>query len=585
MKKLKNFLKKLKQTNKKIKSKIKKIINTIKKFFSKYIKKIKKIIKKISKKINKLKTPVKKILKVIWKILKVLYKIFIVIFRIAKKLANLALLFIVVLMYYAVDWIIDTYGNLPVDELIFQISMPIGGTEEGLVNSFWGTNLKPTLLIVIPVWIVVTIIFDLVRRYNFIFKLKTDGNERTLRVKSIFVYVLLVVIELLILYIPVNTSLEKLHIREYIEKSKKESTFIQDNYVDPKSVNITFPKKKQNLIYIYSESLESSYFSRDLGGNEDYNLMSNITELTLNNINFSNTDKIGGGFASYGTTYTSGGLTGQTLGIPVKLDGSEVNNDYNHMSFLRGAYGLGNILEDNGYNQVFMIGSDKEFGNRNVLFRDHGNYTIYDYSSAIDEGKIDKNYRVWWGYEDEKLFEYSKEKILELSKSKKPFNFTMLTTGTHFPNGYAEESCPYIYDDPYSNAINCSMGRINEFVNWIQSQEFGKNTTIIISGDHLSMDTAHFANYGNYERTVYNLFINSKVTPVNTKNRKFNTLDMYPTTLAALGVKIEGDKLALGTNLFSNKKTLTEEYGMDYINEEFAKKSSYYNVNFILLKK
>ena len=60
---------------------------------------------------------------------------------------------------------------------------------------------------------------------------------------------------------------------------------------------------------------------------------------------------------------------------------------------------------------------------------------------------------------------------------------------------------------------------------------------------------------------------------------------MFPSTLAALGVKIEGDKLALGTNLFSNKKTLTEEYGIEYINEEFAKKSSYYNVNFILLKK
>ena len=36
------------------------------------------------------------------------------------------------------------------------------------------------------------------------------------------------------------------------------------------------------------------------------------------------------------------------------------------------------------------------------------------------------------------------------------------------------------------------------------------------------------------------------------KNRDFSTLDFFPTTLASLGVQIEGDRLGLGTNLFSN---------------------------------
>ena len=66
-----------------------------------------------------------------------------------------------------------------------------------------------------------------------------------------------------------------------------------------------------------------------------------------------------------------------------------------------------------------------------------------------------------------------------------------------------------------------------------------------------------------YTRTVYNLFINPAVTPVETQNRQFSTLDMFPSTLAAMGVKIDGDRLALGTNLFSEKKTLIEEYGFD----------------------
>ena len=50
-----------------------------------------------------------------------------------------------------------------------------------------------------------------------------------------------------------------------------------------------------------------------------------------------------------------------------------------------------------------------------------------------------------------------------------------------------------------------------------------------------------------YRRT-YNTIINSAITSDNTKNRKFSTLDLFPTTLAALGVKIDGNKLGLGVN-------------------------------------
>ena len=53
-------------------------------------------------------------------------------------------------------------------------------------------------------------------------------------------------------------------------------------------------------------------------------------------------------------------------------------------------------------------------------------------------------------------------------------------------------------------------------------------------------------------------------------------MDMFPTTLAALGVSIEGDRLGLGTNLFSSKKTIPEEIGLDNFNKELKKSSDYY---------
>lgn len=67
----------------------------------------------------------------------------------------------------------------------------------------------------------------------------------------------------------------------------------------------------------------------------------------------------------------------------------------------------------------------------------------------------------------------------------------------------------------------------------------------------------------------------------NNKNRLFTTMDMYPTTLTALGADIDGDRLGMGTNLCSDKKTILERYGYEYINKELQKKSKFYD-NYIL---
>jgi phosphoglycerol transferase len=53
-------------------------------------------------------------------------------------------------------------------------------------------------------------------------------------------------------------------------------------------------------------------------------------------------------------------------------------------------------------------------------------------------------------------------------------------------------------------------------------------------------------------------------------------MDMFPTVLASIGCKIEGERLGLGTNLFSNKETLFEELGSEYVNDVFRQKSTFY---------
>ena len=90
------------------------------------------------------------------------------------------------------------------------------------------------------------------------------------------------------------------------------------------------------------------------------------------------------------------------------------------------------------------------------------------------------------------------------------------------------------------------------------------------------MQNSYYKDYKNYDRTIYNAFINSKIKTSNNKNRQFNNFDLYPTILSSIGFSIEGDKLGLGTNLFSTKKTLTEEIGKEKLEKELLKKSKYY---------
>lgn len=77
---------------------------------------------------------------------------------------------------------------------------------------------------------------------------------------------------------------------------------------------------------------------------------------------------------------------------------------------------------------------------------------------------------------------------------------------------------------------------------------------MIVTGDHLSMSAEMEKELGGYShRRVYNCFLNAAAAPVKTQERVFTAMDMFPTTLAALGVQIEGDRLGIGTNHFRNK--------------------------------
>ena len=463
-----------------------------------------------------------------------------------------------VMLAVVINWLYNSFGNLTINEVIFQLKVPMKGTSTQQVWEFF--KQCPWKIILLTVLLAFPLIY---------LDRKKKITER-----------LMVIISVMILIISTATITIIADVPRYIISQINTSTFIEEEYVAPEKVEIQFPEQKRNLIYIFLESMETTYYSKEDGGLSEQDLIPEISKIAKENLNFSKTPSIGGAYTTYGTTWTVAAMTAQTAGLPLKI-GVDDNAMSEYSVFLSGAHSIGEILEENGYHNFLLLGSDATFGGRRNLFTQHGNYEIWDYESAVKEGKAKE--QIWWGYTDDKLFEYAKEKLITLSKQNQPFNFTMLTADTHFQDGYLCEDCPNKWDEQYKNVISCSSKKLGEFIEWIKEQDFYENTTIVISGDHLTMQTEFYEleEGQEYDKTVVNLIINSAVEAANT-NRVYSTFDLYPTTLAALGAKIEGNKLALGTNLFSKELTLIEKYGLEYVNNELMKSSKFYDNNILI---
>lgn len=281
------------------------------------------------------------------------------------------------------------------DEIIFHLKVPMQGTNTDIIATFMKQCLWKVIL---PSAIIaLALIYPMVKDIKIIHEIHTSERRKTILVS--------ITISILILIISIDKILKTTDIKEYIKNQTHDSNFIAKEYVRPEKTKIEFQEEKRNLIYIFLESMETTYYSVQDGGLSQYDLMPEISKLAKENINFSDTNKLGG------------------------------------------AYSIGQVLQKNGYHNFLLLGSDATFGGRRNLFEQHGNYEIWDFESAKSENKATE--QIWWGFTDDQLFEYAKEKILYLSEQEQPFNFTMLTADTHFPDGYKCKDCPDKWDEQY----------------------------------------------------------------------------------------------------------------------------------------
>lgn len=495
------------------------------------------------------------------------------------------LYFIVSILVESAKWFQGDWGEISFATVVYQMTTPLKGTESGIIVSYCNKVIPKVitriLLVSIFYYLFVRIFSSVSVRFHIrLFKKKFAlGFERRFFIVGRIVFWVFIIVTSAL---EISIKVKELGVDDFIADVSASSTIFEDYYAEPQEVELVFPDKKRNLIFIFVESMENTYASVEEGGAKTVNYIPELTALANEYVSISNTDHIGGVYTNALSGWTIAGLLGATSGVPYKIPGEgpmPENAAGRYTEFLPGLTSLGDILEDQGYKNYFLCGSNGEFAGRDLYFQKHGSYEIKDYIYAVESGHIPEDYYVFWGYEDAKLFDIARKEITQIAQQDEPFNFMMLTVDTHFPNGYVCELCDDVYPQQYANVVACSSRQLYAFVEWAKEQDWYENTTIVMLGDHNCMSNDFWDDIGDFERRTYNCFINlpDTVDTSNIKNRNVCTLDIFPTTLASLGVTIDGNRLALGTNIFSDRSTLLEELGATELDQQLSRYSKFYN--------
>ena len=498
-------------------------------------------------------------------------------------------------------WYKKNFG-ISFKELIYTILSPLKGTGEGTINQIVGAAL-PFVVAAAAVYLVACvplylrkpidrIVRDLKlrRRNRFLYRIERDNWLRYDERRSAFFLCQRLwrriggAAILLLLVFSLVFSVFVLGIPEYLSLLRQKTTIYEDHYVSPDDVKIEPNGKPKNVVWLYLESMETAAASVQDGGAQENNLIPELTRIARENVFFSDqtAGKLGGFYSPVGTGWTIAALLASTSGIPFSFELGEggANDMFYRQKFASGLTTFGDVLQRFGYQQKFLCGSDASFAGRDTYYFQHGDFRIYDIFTARAKGVVPPDYYDgWWGFEDYILYDIAKTEIRKMADAGEPFNFTFLTVDTHHTNGHLCSLCENQPGSRIERVVSCADRLAADFIEWFTEQDFYEDTVLIVTGDHPRMDNALAA--PGRQPSVYNCFVNPAVTPkMPTEGRTVTTFDLFPTALAAMGFEIEGDRLGLGVNLFSDLPTLSEEYGYKWLETEVRKFSDYYLLHF-----
>lgn len=481
-------------------------------------------------------------------------------------------LFAFILYSQVIPWGIDMFPLSNVEVILFTVFAGANkGSEEFVISSFIANALRPALyLFICLIALLIALSFFLFKRNTKVFfhfwKLRLTltsrrfieilGHLENFSLAAISAYCL--VISLFLPSIVTSTPIHALF------QQPIDSELYREHYANPDSVQITAPQQPMNLIVIFLESMETN-FAR---------YTPEIDSL------FKQWGIAPGGVNVSGTSWTIAGITGKLCGIPLNMPMGIEEYHGKLPTYLPHASCLMNILANQGYEQVYVQGSSGDFTQKRDFWKVHGNVAIHDIEYFKEASKIPQDYKVFWGFEDRKLYGFVKVELDSLAERGKPFALYMLTVDTHQPFGYTDELCQEKITDEqgkYPQALRCASAQLSEFLDWARKQPWFANTVISVMGDHTMDMLSAKANIPPHEQLYWTNFILNSALQRPEKERQYSSLDMFPTLLEAMGFSLEGHAMGLGKSLYSDEPTLLELYGQKKLDNLLRERSFQYD--------
>lgn len=345
-------------------------------------------------------------------------------------------------------------------------------------------------------------------------------------------------------------SLDMLNLYETL--SLEQSKDFNEYYAN---IQHKIPTNRKNLVYIYAESLEKTYFDSNLFPSLTPQLSSLIKQ---EGIEFSNIGQ------TIGTGFTLGGMVASQCGIPLFTE-SHGNSMSGIEKFYPKAICISDILKNENYYLSFFKGASTKFSGADKFYKTHKFDSILGRDELV-QYLNDQNYINGWGLYDDTLLDLAYDEFVRLSTEKNNFALFLLTLDTHHPNGQLSKSCAdNLYLDgsnPILNTVKCSDMLLAKFIDKIQKSDFAKNTIIVLTSDHLAMRNSAYEIL-NKEKNRKNLFV--VFTHENKEYKEMSkpgkTLDISSTIMSFLGNNID---IGLGRNLLLKDSISTQFKDFDH---------------------
>lgn len=407
---------------------------------------------------------------------------------------------------------------------------------------------------------VIALICLIVLVYCFIKVVKRRNKE--LSAKNKLAYFPIVLALLAVVFNPASENIYSIVSSELSSHNINNADYIK--------VTELITQQPLNLIYIYAESLEETYFDESLFPG----LMPRLNKIREQAIVFKDIAQV------THTGWTIAGMVASQCGVPL-FSASQGNAMSGMPQFLSGATCLGDVLSRNKYNLSYLGGASLDFAGKGNFYRTHGFSSIQG-RAELTERLDDANYKSAWGLYDDSLFKFAQQELAILAKQHNPFAIFMLTLDTHHPSGHPSASCAqHQYADGMNeilNAVHCSDKLISEFVDYIQNNRFDKNTLIVIGSDHLAMrNTAtNILNQGDRKNML--IMIPPSLKEGVVVDTPSSILDVSATILQLIG--FQSDALGFGRNILKKDTPpliAQHENFNDYLNSASILISSFWN--------